>query len=696
MRSGRLLALVLAAILVPACAAPDPAEGETRFPGLASGADPGPRDVILVTIDTLRWDATGFSGAGKAATPVADRLAAGARVFPFAHAHSVVTLPSHTSMLTGLYPHQHGVRDNSGYVLDPAVPTLAGLLRDHGWTTAAFVSAFTLDRRFGLDSGFDVYDDAYDGYAGPGLTPPERPGGDTVRRAISWWQENQENAANRRFLWVHLFTPHFPYEPAEPFASRHPGRPYYGDAEMADAQIEPLIAPLLDRAGDSTIVIYTSDHGEGLGEHGEMTHGLFAYEGTLRVPLAVRAPGLVEPGVSGVSVGHVDLLPTVAALVGVEPPPELPGTDLFAGGPAGERQLYFESLSPYLNRGWAPLSGRIEGREKGIRLPIPELYDLAADPGEAANLAPARRARLDEMLAGMPDAIHERGAIDSETARRLRSLGYVTGTSAVPAFDEAHDPKNLIHLDAGLARALGHVADGRTDDAIAVLEDLIEQAPGMELSYGHLAQLYTELGRLDDSIGVLRKAVDNGVDTESVRRKLALNLMQQGKAAEARAALGGHLDSMNPETQSALGRIAAELGEPDEALSRFDRALAIDPTFPTAIMDRGILLLTEGRLDEAERWLERALEQDPYLPEAWNGLGAIHARAGRREAAIRAWRRAVEIDGRMTDALYNLGVSLAELGDRAGAVDALERYARLVGGSERDEAEALLRRLRGS
>jgi arylsulfatase A-like enzyme/Tfp pilus assembly protein PilF len=655
--------------------------------------------VILVTVDTLRADATGFSGAGKALTPLADRLAAGGRVFRFAHSHSVVTLPSHTSILTGLYPYEHGVRDNSGYVLDPGLPTLAGLLRDAGWATGAFVSAFTLDRRFGLDSGFDVYDDAYDGYGGPGLTPPERPGKETVRRALAWWKENQENQDNQenpRFLWVHLFTPHFPYTPEEPFASRHPDQPYYGDAEMADSELEPLLAPLLDAADDRTVVIYTSDHGEGLGEHGEMTHGLFAYEGTLHVPLVIRAPGLVEPGVSEVSVAHVDLLPTVVALVGVEPPDDASGTALFDARGSTSRTLYFESLSPFLNRGWAPLTGRLAGREKAIHLPLPELYDLAADPAESSNLARDRPERLEELLEGIPEVTAERGPIDPETVRRLQTLGYVTGTPAAAAFDAAHDPKNLIHLDAGLARALGHVADGAIEDAIAVLEELIERAPGMELSYGHLAHLYTELGRLDESIAVLQRALSNGVDTEAVRRRLALNLMQQGSALEARAALAPHDASRDPETQSALGRIAAELGEPLEARARFERALAIDPTFPTATMDLGILHLTAGQFDEARRWLERALEQDPYLPEAWNGLGAIHASAGRREAAVRAWRRAVEIDPRMTDALYNLGVSLAEIGDRAGAVEALERYARLVEGPERQDAERLLRRLRGS
>ncbi|HZF09779.1 MAG TPA: sulfatase, partial [Thermoanaerobaculia bacterium] len=283
--------------------------------GSSPGADhaashPGPflqgADFLLVTIDTLRADSVGFAGNRRVETPVLDRLAAAARVFTDAHAHNVITLPSHTNILTGLYPFQHGVRENSGFTLSPAVPTLATLLKRAGYATGAFVGAYPLDSHYGLNQGFDVYDDRFPRGSDPDeFKLAERRGSEVVAPALAWWNAHR---GGRRFLWVHLYDPHAAYDPPEPFASRYRDRPYLGEIAATDSFLAPLLTPLLDHREPPALVIVTGDHGEALGDHGEMTHGLFAYEATLQIPLVVWGPG-IEPARDGRAARHVDVVP---------------------------------------------------------------------------------------------------------------------------------------------------------------------------------------------------------------------------------------------------------------------------------------------------------------------------------------------------------------------------------------------------
>jgi arylsulfatase A-like enzyme/Flp pilus assembly protein TadD len=695
--TGSLALVFLSAFLPAGCRrgpGPSGADGEPRW----AADEHEPRDVLLVTVDTLRHDATGFSGSGNVQTPTWDKLAAGGLVFRFAHAHAVVTLPSHASILTGLYPYEHGIRDNAGFKLAPSTLTLATLLKGRGYETAAFVSALPLDRRFGLDLGFDVYDDEYEGHRVSQFTLPERPGSETVARARAWWDAHR---GSRRFMWVHLFTPHYPYEPAAPHASRYRAAPYYGDVAMADAELAPLLGPLLRGEDRRAVVVFTSDHGEALGDHGEQTHGTFAYEAVLRVPLVLWAPGLVTPGVTERPARHVDLLPSVLGLVGADLPEGagLAGRSL---GAASEEDTgsYFEALTAYLNCGWAPLTGRIEGRRKAIRLPIPELYDLGQDPGEERNLAGASPELLEAALAALPEEAGEpvvRGPVDAEHARKLASLGYLAASGPVPtpeSFDESHDPKRLVHLERALFDALGSYRDGRVEEAIRGLRDLIARQPRMSMAYAHLAFIYTDLGRLRTSVETLSRAMSLGVGTESIRRMLALDLMRLGEPERAWGILEGDRGSEDPETQSGLGRIAAALGRPEVARAHLGRALDLDPTFPGALVDLGTLEMTEGRPDEARMLLERALGQDPFLAEGWNALGVLRSRADDVDGAVGAWRRAVEVDSRMPDAWFNLALGLRATGRLEEAVGALEHYLPLVESDERRRAEGLMMELR--
>jgi tetratricopeptide (TPR) repeat protein len=608
-------------------------------------------------------------------------------------------LPSHASILTGLLPYEHGIRDNAGFTLPAEIPTLGTLLESSGYLTAAFVSAFPLDRRFGLGRGFGVYDDEYEGFGGGAFIFAERPGEETISRARAWWEDHR---GRRRFMWVHLFTPHFPYEPAEPFASEYGDAPYYGDVAMTDAQLAPLVEPILAAESDSTLVIVTSDHGESLGEHGEATHGLFAYESTLKIPLLFFAPGLVEPGIDTRPAGHVDVLPSIFHLLGLATP-ECSGRSLFAASPTENESLYFEALTAFFNRGWAPLHGRIEGSIKAIDLPVPELYDLAADPQERSNLAERRADELDSMLRALPAAAREPGRrerLDSEVVERLRSLGYVAsgdgGTGSRRVFGADDDPKNLVQEEARLFEALSLYRSGKTDQAVRALREMLERRPTMAVAYGHLSYMYTDQGRLDEAAELLQRALARGVDTESIRRKLALVLLRRGRPRAAWETLAPHGESEDPETQIALGRVAAALERFEEADARIGRALELDPTFADAQIDRGILLLMQGRLAEGRGQLEAGLARNPQHAEGWNALGAAYSGEGELQRAVAAWRRAVEIDPRLPDPLFNLALSLGRAGEVDGAIDALERYIDLVDGDDRRRAEAMLRELRGS
>jgi arylsulfatase A-like enzyme len=370
----------------------------------ASG--PSRLNVLLVTVDSLRADALGAYGHRGARTPWMDRLAAAGMRFETARAHSVATLPSHANLLSGRYPLTHGVRGAGGPGFPPGLPTLATLLKQHGYRTGAFVSAPALDSRFGLAAGFEVYDDAPGGAATPaGSGAAERAGTETVQAALRWMQAQGDAPF---VCFVHLNEPHFPYAPPPPFAERFPQRPYDGEVAAADAALEPLLRPLLDAGGHGrTLVVLTSDHGEALGEHGEPTHGRLAYEATLRVPLVLFAASVFQPGVAKTPARHVDVLPTVLDFLGLERPSGLAGESLralLARGPGEAPPAYFEASASSGGGGRAPLRGVVHRGWKYIDQPVPELYDLGHDPGEERNLAAARpeeAGRLRRVLADL-------------------------------------------------------------------------------------------------------------------------------------------------------------------------------------------------------------------------------------------------------------------------------------------------------
>jgi arylsulfatase A-like enzyme/Tfp pilus assembly protein PilF len=657
-------------------------------------------NVLLITIDTLRQDALGAYGNTRADTPLIDRLAREGVRFDEAHAQNVVTLPSHSNILSGRYPLQHGVHDNSGFRFPDDTPTLATILKGAGYETGAFVSAFPLDFRFGLGRGFDVYDDHFQGIdTHVAFHMQERHGSETVAAAQKWLEGR---GGKPTFVWVHLYEPHFPYEPPEPYASRFKDDLYEGEVATADHALAPILEPLLG-AGEKgrTLVVLTADHGESRGEHGEMTHGIMAYEATLKIPLILWSPGLLRPRTIETDVRHVDLVPTILDALDVRAPSGLPGTSLLAlasgqGGSASRPPSYFEALSGSLNRGWAPLHGVIQGSRKFVDLPIPELYDLSTDPHETHNLAatdPTRLEALRNLLAGLREheaALH-RVAEDAEAREALRALGYAssaTGQKAV--YGVADDPKNLISLDTDIQRMLDLFQAGKVEDAIHVGEDLVRRRPGMPLVYTHLAFFYRERGDLKSAVEAARTAVRLNPDDTDAVGLLGGYLVEAGRAKEALAATDPFAKGPTPDTDvlTARGMALATLGDTKGALETFERARAIAPGNPIHLVNIGTTYLMAGDPVQAREALLAALEVGPNA-KAYNTLGVIASQSGRPEEAVQDWQRAIALDPRDFQTLFNLGTTLRKLGHNAEARPFFEQYVKEAPVSEARDVEAV-------
>ncbi|HEY7413360.1 MAG TPA: sulfatase-like hydrolase/transferase [Vicinamibacteria bacterium] len=642
-------------------------------------------NVLLVTVDTLRADAVGAYGNARARTPWMDRLAREGVLFRDALAQNVVTLPSHANILSGRYPLAHGVRDNSGFRFPAGAATLATLLKARGYRTGAFVSAFPLDSRFGLDRGFDVYEDRFVNVDTRGaFAVQERSGPETVALAGRWIEAQ---GAGPWFAWVHVYEPHFPYRPPPDLAAAFPGDPYHGEVAAADRALAPLLRPLVEAGGAGrTFAVLTADHGEALGEHGEKTHGIFAYRGTLHVPLLLYAPRLLRPHVVDEPVRHVDIAPTVLDALGAERPDGWHGRSLLAaaaGHPAAAEPSYFEALSGVLNRGWAPLRGVVRGPLKYVDLPLPELYDRAADPGEERNLAAARPQELEQMralLARLREGEQglARSPESAETAERLRSLGYTAGGGALKEeYTEEDDPKRLIALDAMLEDVFTRHAAGDLEGALGVAKDLVRRKPDMPLSLTHLAYLQRETGDLRGAVDSLRRALALDPSDADTLSLLGAYLNEAGAARETVELLEPQMRAAEPDVDVlvALGVALAELGRREEALAVFARARQADPSNPMVLVNVGTVHLMADDRARARGALEEALALNPDVARAHNTLGVIAAREGRMEEAIARWKRAVELDPREFDTLYNLGLTLVRQGRGAEARSYLERFA---------------------
>ena len=637
-----LLQVSLIAVGLPAwegCRKSDqPATGTEE--AQAVGAGPADLNVMLISMDTTRSDHLGCYGHPFIRTPNIDRLAAEGATFLQCSSSAPITLPSHCTMMTGTHPPVHGARDNGLFHLHADNLTLAETMRAQGYTTLAQVAAYVLNREFGLNQGFDVYGDKYDVAQHPEDSKRflvYRTAEEIRTRTLETLREHVDE---RFFFFVHFFDPHQPFEPPEKFLNQYAER-YVGEIAYVDEQIGWLLAGLAELGLDrNTLIILTSDHGEGRGQHGEDTHASFIYDTTLSVPLIFRCPGLIPAGRRiDAQVRLVDLAPTILDIVGLEPLPDAQGLSLLPLL-TGERDdlglpAYSETLFNLYNYAFSPLRSWREGGWKYIHAPTPELYHVSVDTGERKNLAarePARVAQMSQRLRtfieDLPVVVgvgESQRAMTSENIDQLRQLGYVGGGHANTAVDaefseldlfepRGPDPKDHADLIALIAHSVGLTRSDHPD-AGKVVRECIAKAPnpdaGFAWAYMDLAHLLTQRGEYEEALEWYHKA-------EKVHPNDARTL-------------------------SAIGDALQKAGRLDEAIETHRRALKCKPIFAQTYCGLGGTLAEKGKNSEAIMYLRKALEIDPGLAYAYRILGRLYARTGQIKEAIAAWEKAVEL-----------------------------------------------------
>jgi choline-sulfatase len=584
------------------------------FTACSSAPAPAPssaQNLVIITVDTLRADRVGAYGYAAARTPTFDAVAKAGVRFDRAYATAPITLTSHASLLTGRYPLGHGSRHN-GMAINPSIPTLATTLDAAGFATGAFVSAFPLDRRFGLQRGFDVYDDVVE--RGPDGKPlNERPGPETARRARQWLDAHR---AQRFFLWLHLFDPHAPYGDPETAASRSVAARY--DDEIATA--DRAAALVLDGLGDaaaSTLVVMTSDHGEAFGEHDEIGHSIFVYDTTLRVPLVMRGPGVPQGKSLQTPVTLVDIAPTVLGLLGrADVSFDADGTGLglvLASDTMGERTLYAESYAPQFDFGWSALRSVRDARFKFIEAPRAELFDLSTDPSEARNLeaqdsrqAANMRARLQRYGPAEISAPQQ----NAEAVNRLRALGYLSGGRSTPP-SARPDPKDRIALASRIAMVTS--GELRGSELIAALRAILKDDPAnpqanLRLGYAELSE-----NRCAQAEPHFRAAIAGQLPSADAALGLADCRMRANDAAGAERALdvARAVEPGNPVIDANLGLVALSRKDTATAIQLFRAALARDPGFLEARFNLSRALALAGERVEALKEAQTLLSQLP-------------------------------------------------------------------------------------
>jgi arylsulfatase A-like enzyme/tetratricopeptide (TPR) repeat protein len=584
---------------------------------------PRPRPaILLITIDTLRPDRLGAYGSHSVETPNLDRIARDGITFTHALANVPLTLPSHASILTGTYPLTHTIRDNGDFLLPAGVPTLAERLKARGYNTAAFVGSYVLASRFGLNRGFDVYDDAFGASQGPIIQPeaPERRADEVVAAAIRWLEQRKAPF----FCWIHLNDPHTPYDPPEPYRSRYHGHLYDGEVAFTDAALRPLFELLIRKnLYDRMVVVAAGDHGESLGEHGESTHGYFIYQSTMHVPLLLKMPGARIAGKRiAESVSLIDLTPTLLAFSGVMTSQlrGLHGADLMRLRESTEepRPVYGESYYSRLNFGWNELRSLSIGNWKYIEAPVPELYRLDQDPSETRNIAQQRQDLIAEMHARLlaleskatslaPGEAKSR--LDPSALAKLRSLGYVAGfpEKASQAAARLPDPKEKLKVYQEMVGAQELIAGGQHMAALKQFESALRSDPNMALAHHQLGGCYLVLGR------------------------------------------------------------------PADATREFERALALNPQFVAARFNLGVAWIQEGRFQEAARDFEQILRENPNDYESLNYLGMALSGAGNDLQAMQALRRATAAQPSFGEAHFNLGRLQIRAQDYSGALESFTK-----------------------
>jgi choline-sulfatase len=662
-----------------------------------AATSPPPRkaltNVILITIDTVRADRVGCYGAKGIQTPTLDGLAHDGIVFEHAISQVPLTWPSHAVILTGLYPFQNGVQDFTGQPLEARFRSVAQAFKQHGYATGAVVSAFVLDRSWGLARGFDFYDDAFspEAFANRDLGLVERRAGESVTRALAWLQRNPRRPF---FFWLHLYDPHSPYEPPEPWRSQYQTHLYDGEIAYADHELGRVIAWLKQKQiYDSSLIVFLSDHGESLGEHGEQEHGFFVYNSTVHIPLIVKPPAGsgFRPGRVLRAVETTAIAPTLLRLAGIHDSIEKQthSRSLLEGAET-EDEAYSETFYPFSSFGWSPLHSLQTSRYEYIDAPKPELYDLVADPEEKNNLAtrqPATVAVLKEKLSNRlqdhpfaPDH-SDSSELSPETMEKLRALGYVAYRSPVSPDALAAglpDPKDKLWQFNSILQAGDAMQKGDAGAARSLLLQVQEKDPAMYVVAFSLGEAAMAQQDWNEATAEFKKCLHLNPHFDQAMLGLARALIYQQKAEEARDWLRRAIQ-YNPESYRAwyqLGSIEVRTDE-SAALSDYEKAIAIQGNFAPLRRDLGLLEFQQGNYFEAAKNLSQAVALGISDAVLYNDLGISYSRTGHQQRAIESYKQALNLDPNLAQAHLNLGFAYEQLHQRALAGQEYQRACQL-------------------
>jgi arylsulfatase A-like enzyme/Flp pilus assembly protein TadD len=651
-----------------------------------------PLNILLITVDTLRTDRVSCYSSKFLQTPHIDALSKDGTVFMNAYAHTSTTLPSHTNILLGTLPLYHGVHENTNFIVRPEFLTLAEYLKNYGYETGAFIGAFPLDSRFGLNQGFDRYDDDYDSRDYRTTERGERRGEIVVRSALSWLEKRQ----SPWFVWVHLYDPHDPYDPPEPYAKKFPKDLYSGEVSYVDDTIGSLIG-FLDEQNlkNNTAILLTGDHGEGLEEHGEKTHGFFAYNSSIWIPLIIQVPGLISNKVYE-NVSHIDIFPTVCDIAGINKPDFLQGISLYAsldGKRLPQRQIYFESLSPYYSYGWAPITGYITQRIKYIESPVPELYNLENDPGELKNLAGKKnleehRTNLERLISSHSSDRSDRAEkkMDRKTLERLKSLGYISVSvgTVKKEFGPEDDVKYLLPYHNTCFEALKLAEEGKAQAGIERLKKVIRKDKNICIAYSHLATVHWDKGQRDDALEVLEKGLKKFPLSYDIFSGYISYLYEEERYQKVIQTIESQtLREMDYDAPmwNRIGLAYWNTGNTDKARGAYEKSIVLDPNFPIPYNNLGTLHIaaykktrSQNDYNKAVDYYKKTIELDPDYGVAYDALGVAYLEKGFPLDAIKTFRRALDCSPIPDLSYFHIGLAYMQTGDYSNAYTYFQKF----------------------
>ena len=678
--TGVVVCAAIAVLLMPS--------RKVRFDRLREGKD---FNVILITMDTTRADRLGCYGFPYIETPTIDLFANRGIRFERCFSTTPLTLPAHTSIMTGTVPPFHGVRDNGGFIVPSEIETLAKVFKARGYATGAFVAAYVLDSKWGLNLGFDTYYDRFDlsRFETVSLGEVQRPANEVVDQVLPWLERNK---GGKSFTWVHLYDPHTPYKPPPPYDELYADHPYSGEIAFTDSQIGRIWS-FLEANGltDNLFLILAGDHGESLGEHGEGAHGFFVYQAALHVPLIVVTPfpklqGVVSPGV----VSLIDIMPTLCEMTGAPTPPQVQGKSLvpafFDPARTPEEYAYSETYYPRYHYGWSELRAVQDGRYKLILAPVPELYDVTRDPQETKNLVYLEKGAFEEMRAAADRFIArvsqnayelDVSKVDEETRERLAALGYI-GSFTDPSRlkgQKLADPKDKISVFNDLSRSREMGLEGKADDAIRMIQGIIADDPNVSDAHFALGNLFLRTKKFKDAITAFQKSLELKPDDSFAVINIAGAYQSMGRFDDAERFVLDYLKTGFRDAQLyyLLGNMSYRRKSYDKAIGYFEQCLAENPRSASAHNGLAAIYITRDDLAKAEEHLKAALALNPRLQSVRYNMAQLLEKQNRFPEAADYYLQEIQDSAKSFKALFNLSRVYRLMGREEEEYDALQK-----------------------